>query len=94
LRTEFVIRTAGYDAVLVPTAPSLPPNIARLLSDDDYYVSENLLALRNTRIANLMGTCALTLPTGVPSCGITLMGQPFQERRILRLGLMAEAALA
>ena len=94
LRTEFVIRTAGYDAVLVPTAPSLPPNTARLLSDDDYYVSENLLALRNTRIANLMGTCALTLPTGVPSCGITLMGQPFQERRILRLGLMAEAALA
>jgi aspartyl-tRNA(Asn)/glutamyl-tRNA(Gln) amidotransferase subunit A len=64
-----------------------------LLSDDDYYLTENLLALRNTRIGNLMGLCALTLPTGIPSCGVMLMGHPMHEERLLRLGLAAEAAL-
>jgi hypothetical protein len=41
------------------------------MTDDSYYVTENLLALRNTRIGNLMGICALTLPTSQPSCGIS-----------------------
>jgi aspartyl-tRNA(Asn)/glutamyl-tRNA(Gln) amidotransferase subunit A len=36
----------------------------------DYYVAENLLTLRNTRVGNLMGLCGLSLPTGVPSAGI------------------------
>jgi aspartyl-tRNA(Asn)/glutamyl-tRNA(Gln) amidotransferase subunit A len=46
---------AGFDAVLVPTSPILPPDAGRLMTDDAYYVTENLLALRNTRIGNLMG---------------------------------------
>lgn len=86
--------TAGFDAVLAPTAPILPPNVARLDSDHDYYVTENLMALRNTRVANLMGLSALTLPTGVPSCGIMLMGAPYGEEKLLRLGAAAEKALA
>lgn len=86
--------TAGFDAVLCPTAPILPPDAARLLSDDDYYVTENLLSLRNTRIGNLMGLCALTLPTGVPSCGLMMMAPPDTEEALLRLGAAAEAALA
>jgi len=64
------------------------------MTDDGYYVSENLLALRNTRIANLMGICALTLPTSQPSCGITLMGAAHGEAWLLRLGTAAERALA
>jgi aspartyl-tRNA(Asn)/glutamyl-tRNA(Gln) amidotransferase subunit A len=63
------------------------------MTDDDYYVAENLLALRNTRIANLMGVCALTLPAGEPSCGISLMGAAGGEGRLLRLGAAAERAL-
>ncbi|WP_299044679.1 amidase family protein [uncultured Tateyamaria sp.] len=85
---------APFDAVLAPTAPILPPNLARLNSDTDYYKTENLLALRNTRIGNLMGICALTLPTGVPSCGIMLMGAENGEEALLRLGVAAEAALS
>lgn len=84
---------AGYDAVLVPTAPMLPPNIERLNSDHDYYLAQNLLSLRNTRVANLMGLCALTLPTDTPSCGISLMCAPGGEEQLLRLGAAAEAAL-
>jgi aspartyl-tRNA(Asn)/glutamyl-tRNA(Gln) amidotransferase subunit A len=56
-------------------------------------VAENLLALRNTRIANLMGLCALSLPTSQPSCGISLMGAAGEDARLLRLGAAAERAL-
>lgn len=93
IRAIWADRTAGYDAVLVPTSPILPPDTGRLMTDDAYYVTENLLALRNTRIGNLMGGCVLTLPTSQPSCGISLMAGPGDEARLLRLGLAAERAL-
>ena len=86
-------RTAAFDAVILPTAPILPPDAKRLMTDNTYYVTENLLALRNTRIANMFGLCALTLPTGQPSCGISFMAAPGAEERLLRLGAAAERAL-
>ena len=93
IRAIWAERVSGFDAVLLPTAPILPPDAKRLMTDDAYYVSENLLALRNTRIANLMGVCALTLPTSQPSCGISLIAPAGEERRLLRLGAAAERAL-
>lgn len=94
LRRKWAAATAGYDAVIVPSAANLPPQLDRLNSDSDYYVTENLLTLRNTRIGNFMGLAGLTLPTGVPSTGITLLGAPFSEERLLRLGAASEAAMA
>ncbi|ATG48199.1 amidase [Celeribacter ethanolicus] len=93
LRADYLKATAGYDAVILPTAPILPPNAERLMTDAEYYVTENLLALRNTRVGNLMGLTALTLPTGVPSCGVILQTPPMSEARLLRLGKAAETAL-
>lgn len=94
LRQTYYKATAGYDAVLIPSAANLPPNVARLDTDDDYFVTENLLTLRNTRVGNLMGVCAVTLPTGVPSTGIMLMCPPGDDARLLRLAKAAEASLA
>ncbi|WP_417240037.1 amidase [Celeribacter halophilus] len=94
LRDDYLKATAGYDAVILPTAPILPPDAERLMTDADYYVTENLLALRNTRVGNLMGLAALTLPTGIPSCGILFQTPPMSEARLLRLGAAAEKALA
>jgi aspartyl-tRNA(Asn)/glutamyl-tRNA(Gln) amidotransferase subunit A len=94
IRAKWDVQTAEFDAVLLPTSPILPPDAQRLMTDNDYYVSENLLALRNTRIGNLMGGCVLTLPTAQPSCGISIMAGPRQEERLLRLGKAAERALA
>ena len=94
LRRVWNERTAGYDAVILPTSPILPPNTERLLTDSDYYVTENLLALRNTRVGNLMGSAGVTLPTGLPSTGIMFLGAPNTEERLLRLCAAAEAALA
>ena len=93
-RSAWDAATAGFDAVLAPTAPIMPPNLDRLMSDEAYYVTENLLALRNTRIGNLMGLAALTLPTGTAGCGLMMMGYPGSEEALLRLGSAAEAALA
>ena len=92
-RRTWHARMAGFDAVICPTAPNTPPNLDRLMSDHDYYVTENLMTLRNTRAGNLMGLCATTLPTGTPGCGIMLMGAPMAEERLLRLSAAAEAAL-
>lgn len=93
LRAAYAEKTAAYDAVIVPTSPISPPNVERLASDHDYYVAENLLALRNTRIGNLMGLAGVSLPTGVPSAGVMLLGAPRSEGRLLRLAAAVEAAL-
>ncbi len=93
LRKAWDARMAGYDAVIMPTAPNLPPNVERLMTDNEYYLTENLLALRNTRVSNLLGLSAITLPTGVPSCGIMLCGKPNGEEALLRVAAAAEAAL-
>ena len=94
LRKLYAHTTAGFDAVLIPTSPILPPNANRLMTDNAYYVTENLAALRNTRIGNLMDQCVLTLPTGHPSCGLSIMCAPGTEERLLQIGLAVEQALA
>lgn len=93
LRAEWAAEVAGFDAVILPTAPILPPDAARLMTDAAYYTAENLLALRNTRIGNILGLCGLSLPTGHPSCGIMLLAPAMAEERLLRVGAAAEAAL-
>ncbi len=93
LRAIWAEKTAAFDAVLLPTSPIMPPDADQLMNDNAYYVTENLLAMRNTRIGNMLGLCALTLPTAQPSCGISLMAGAGDEHRLLRLGMAAERAL-
>ena len=94
LRGEVATLAAGFDAIAMPTSPILPPDAARLLEDAEYYVTENLLTLRHTRVGNVLDLCGLSLPTGVPSCGLMLLCPAGQEERLLRLGAAAEDALA
>ncbi len=94
VRAKWALRVAGFDAAAMPTAPILPPSVERLLTDDDYYKRINLMALRNTRIGNLLGLSSLTLPLPEPGCGLMLFGKPFGEGALCRLGAAAEKALA
>jgi aspartyl-tRNA(Asn)/glutamyl-tRNA(Gln) amidotransferase subunit A len=94
IRARYLAATAGYDAVICPSAACLPPKVIRLVEDPDYYRAINLKTLRNTRMGNLMGLTAVTLPTGVPSCGIMFNAPPGHEGRLLRLARAAEMALA
>jgi len=92
-RAAFAAEAAAFDAVAIPTSPIGPPDAARLLSESAYFETENLLALRNTRVGNIFGLCALTLPTATRFAGIMLMGLPGADTRLLRLGMAAETAL-
>lgn len=85
---------AGVDAILIPTVPIMPPNAAKLMGDAAEFARANLLTLRNTRIANLLNLPAVTLPTGHPACGISLLGHAGRDRHLLRVAAGAEAALA
>ena len=85
LRQQYHLEVEAYDAVLIPTSPIVPPEISRLMSNGDFYNSQNLLALRNTRIGNLMGGCSITLPTDIPSCVLLIMGRP-NEKKTAEIG--------
>ncbi len=63
IRAGFFDRMAAFDGILSPTVPILPPRVDELLADEEKFTSVNLLVLRNTRFGNLLGSCALTLPT-------------------------------
>ena len=90
------IRRCGV--LLMPTVAIGPPPIAALEADSEAYRAANVAVLRNTRLANYLGCCALTLPcghdgNGVP-VGIMLMAPPWEEERLLRLGSAIEPVLA
>ncbi|MDE0968797.1 MAG: amidase family protein [Octadecabacter sp.] len=94
IRVVYAEATVGFDAVLCPGAANMPPNLKRLVTDTDYYIKENLLTLRNTRVANLMGLASLALPTGVPSVGIMLNVAAGRDEGLLRIGAAVEATLS
>lgn len=93
LRVEYATATAAFDGVLCPTSPILPPDRDRLLADDDYFREKNILGLRNTRIGNLLGLCALTLPTSQWGAGLMVMGAAGADAALLRIGAAIEAQL-
>jgi len=85
IRHEYALQAARFDGVLLPTAPIMPPNLARLIAEPDYFVEANLMALRNTRVANLLGLCSVTVPAGHKSTGLMINCLPMQDAKALRL---------
>jgi aspartyl-tRNA(Asn)/glutamyl-tRNA(Gln) amidotransferase subunit A len=86
-------RMAEYGPMLMPTSPCLPPLVADLLADDDYYIERNLLTLRNTRLGNLLTLSALTVPMATPMTGLMLVAGPGQEDTLLALGQAVEGVV-
>ena len=93
-RAAWAEAVAGFDAVLLPTSPILPPDARRLREDADYFASENMLALRNTRIGNVLGLPAISLPTEVAGAGLMVMGRAGGDLALLHVATAIEAALA
>lgn len=94
LRKQFFLQFAKFDGFLMPTTPTSPPLIEELLKDHEKFTAANLIALRNTRFANLLGTCALTIPTHKPAAGLQIIGKPRDERKLLAVGAALEAIIA
>lgn len=89
-------RLLGVDALLVPTVANTPPLLDQVEHHPDAYARENILALRNTVIGNLMGLCAVTLPVGADAAGmpvgLQLIGRAWSEPRLLETAMAVEAA--
>lgn len=86
------IETNGL--IVMPSTPILPPFLSRLLADETYYAERNLPSLRNTRLGNLLGLCAITLPLPEPMCGLMLFAPPNGEDRLIAAGRALEPILA
>ncbi|MEZ0601099.1 amidase family protein [Paraburkholderia sp. IW21] len=90
-----VQETSRWDALLMPTCPILPPFI-RNVADDDGYNRYNMLLMRNTRVANVLDRCAVTLPVDGRDAlpvGITLMGLRGQDDALLGIAEAVECLL-
>lgn len=85
---------AGLDTLLCPTSPILPPQAAAVEADHELFRTRNLLALRNTRMANLLGLASATVTTGAPSCGLMLSVLPGREGQLLRIAQASLSRLA
>ena len=64
--------------------------MTKLIDDHEWFTEKNLLALRNTRIANSLILCALRLPTETDFSGLMLMGYPNKEFDLMNIGLTIE----
>lgn len=88
--------TAGYDAVLMPTVATEAPITSELDEDEALYGKYNLLALRNTTVANFLDRCAISLPIPVEGLpvGLMLMGETMEDQKLFAIARVIEQALA
>lgn len=87
----------GYAAMLMPTTPDTAPAIADVVRDDASYLRCNGRMLRNASIVNAFDGCALSIPCHEPDgapAGLMIAGIANTDRRILAIGLAAEAVVS
>jgi aspartyl-tRNA(Asn)/glutamyl-tRNA(Gln) amidotransferase subunit A len=87
-------RLAPYDALVMPTTANTPPKIADL-ADDKAFTVQNLRALRNCTLINMIDGCAISLPAqrhGEVPVGLMLAAAGGSDRRIFELAAGMEGA--
>jgi aspartyl-tRNA(Asn)/glutamyl-tRNA(Gln) amidotransferase subunit A len=92
---SFNARTAGFDALVLPTVPIIAPTIAEL-DDERAYNRINLHILRNTAIGNFLDRCAISLPchrAGEAPVGLMLMGNTMGDARLFSIAAAVEAVV-
>jgi aspartyl-tRNA(Asn)/glutamyl-tRNA(Gln) amidotransferase subunit A len=88
-------RIAPYDALILPTTANTPPRIDDL-ADDKTFTSENLRALRNCTLINMIDGCAISLPVhrqGEVPVGLMLAAAGGSDRRVLELAAGMESVI-
>ncbi|RYZ43670.1 MAG: amidase [Myxococcaceae bacterium] len=97
LTRELLSLMAGVDVIITPTTASTAPAIpeATLPAGESNLPVVDAL-MRFIRLANLTGCPALSVPAGFDRAGLPvgvhLMGRPFEEHLLLRLGRVVERA--
>jgi aspartyl-tRNA(Asn)/glutamyl-tRNA(Gln) amidotransferase subunit A len=88
-------RLAPYDALVMPTTANTPPRIADL-ADDKAFATQNLRALRNCTLINMIDGCAISLPAhheGEVPVGLMLAATGGSDRRIFELAQGMEGTI-
>jgi aspartyl-tRNA(Asn)/glutamyl-tRNA(Gln) amidotransferase subunit A len=77
----------GYDCLIAPTSPILPPAVEACQADSDYS-RQNLNVLRNPSLANLMDGCSISLPIRREAApvGFMLISTSQKDRSVFHLG--------
>lgn len=89
-------RFDGVDVIAAPTVPVTAPTVDEV-AEINAYRRLNLMALRNTCLANYLGLCAITIPVGVDGVGqpvgLQLYARHGDDERLLAAALVAERVL-
>eukprot|EP00933_Yihiella_yeosuensis_P027775 TRINITY_DN21636_c3_g1_i2.p1 TRINITY_DN21636_c3_g1~~TRINITY_DN21636_c3_g1_i2.p1 ORF type:complete len:631 (+),score=105.75 TRINITY_DN21636_c3_g1_i2:93-1985(+) len=95
---EFDEITKAFDAVLMPSVAVLPPKLSEAVSSIDSLREAAGACNRFTRLANILGRCAASLPchtstAPVMPVGLMVMGEAGGDERCLEVSGAIEAAL-
>ena len=97
LQQEFQGVWKQVDCLLTPTTPTSAPRIGQSTIDLEGEEDVRIASTRFTRGINVLGLPALSLPCGFDDAGLPLglqvIGPPFQEALILKVGAALEDAL-
>ncbi len=88
-------RIAPYDALVLPTTANAPPKIADLESDEAFG-GENIRALRNCTMINMMDGCAISLPAhraGEVPVGLMLAQSGGNDRKLFEVAAAIEGVI-
>jgi aspartyl-tRNA(Asn)/glutamyl-tRNA(Gln) amidotransferase subunit A len=95
LQERVALRLQPYDALLYPTVPILPPRLADLEKDADYF-RLNSLCLRNPAVINLLDGCSISIPMTARDdapAGLMISALGGRDRKLFQLARLAEQAL-
>ena len=87
---------APYDAMLMPTTPTIAPPIAAVEASDEDYFRWNFRILRNVGIVNFLDGCAVSLPCHAPGTapvGLSVFGVAMSDHRVLAAAAAVEGVL-
>ncbi|MGJ4942697.1 amidase [Bradyrhizobium sp. HKCCYLS1011] len=88
-------RIAPYDALVMPTTANAPSRIVDL-DDDEAFGRENIRALRNCTMINMMDGCAISLPAhraGEVPVGLMLAQSGGQDRKLFEIAAGIEGVI-
>jgi aspartyl-tRNA(Asn)/glutamyl-tRNA(Gln) amidotransferase subunit A len=87
---------APYDAMLMPTTPTIAPRIAEVDRSDEDYFRWNFRILRNVGVVNFLDGCAVSLPCHAPGAapvGLSVFGVAMSDRHVLGAAAAIEGVL-
>jgi aspartyl-tRNA(Asn)/glutamyl-tRNA(Gln) amidotransferase subunit A len=87
---------APYDAMLMPTTPTIAPAIAEVDRSDEDYFRWNFRILRNVGVVNFLDGCAVSLPCHAPGTapvGLSVFGVAMSDRHVLGAAAAIEGVL-